>query len=207
MSSGLFTGLLVAMTIASTSTLACTGKEIFSDDFKEAGFGWPQNTNTAIGAGKAVIRPEAGKNGSMIYQGDLFENADICFDVAISEPRNPGSAVAGLIFWFDDWENWSTLLFSPDGSSSIVRFQKGKSLSPVAWRKADAIKTAANAVNKIRVTLKGNAVTAYFNDKVFAPIKMSPPAGGGKMGLYAASENDGVNTFTFTNLKITEPPR
>jgi hypothetical protein len=197
----------VATSLASAPALACTGKEIFADNFTGAGRGWQKFKGAAIGGGKAVLAADAGKSTALIYGGALFENADICVEVTIDQFRDPSGTAAGLYFWHDDWDNTGIFLISPDGQATIIRYQKGKKLTPVAWESTDLVDTKPNAVNKLRLTLKGKTQAAYINDKLFAELTMVPPVDGGKIGFDAESENDASNSWTFTKFRITEPPR
>jgi hypothetical protein len=207
MSLRLFTGALLAVTLAAAPALACTGQELFSDDFKEVDFGWPEQKDAAVGAGKAVLKPAAGRATALVYGGALFDDADICVDLSIGQARDPAALAGGLVFWHDDFNNTSVLLISADRGAALLRWQKAKRLDPVAWRAAESLKPGADAVNSLRDTLKGNAVTVYFNDKVFASVKAPPPDGGGKIGFWAESEKDGPVVFTFSKLRVTAPPR
>jgi hypothetical protein len=207
MSIRLFATALIAMSLASVPALACTGKEIFVDDFTTAGRGWQKNTGVSIGGGKAVLTADPGKAKALIYGGDLFEDADICVELSVDKTRDPEGTVAGLVFWHDDWDNTGMFLISPSGRATILRYQKGKKLTPVSWEATELVNTKLGAVNKLRLTLKGRKQAAYINDKVFAELTMAPPAGGGKIGFESESEEDVANSWAFTKLKITEPPR
>jgi hypothetical protein len=202
-----FMGALLAMALASVPALACKGPNvIFSDNFTDVDPGWSTDDQFAIGGGKVQIKPDAGKSYGSYYGGSIFDDADMCVDLSVSPPRDPTNLSGGLVFWLDDWENAYLFLISPAGQAAVLRYQKGKALYPVSWRKADSVKTGANAVNTIRVTTKGSAVSTYINDKPFVALKGQPPKGGGSIGLYGESENGAQNVWTFSNLKITDLP-
>src|SRR5262245_45071221 len=207
MATRLFVTAIIAMSLVSGPALACSGKEIFSDNFTGTGRGWQKWKGAAIGAGKAVLTPEPEKSTALVYGGELFEDADICVELTVDKPRDPQKTVGGLILWDEDWNNHALFLISPDGAATVIRYQKGKRLTPIAWEDTDLVDTKPNAVNRLRLTLKGRSQVVYINDKVFGELKMAPPADGGKFGFDAESEPDAANTWTFTKLKVTEPPR
>jgi hypothetical protein len=204
MSLRLVTGALLAIAVASSPALACKGPNvIFADNFAEADPGWGTNDSLVIGSGHAQLKSQPGGVAGSFYSGSFFEDADICIDVAAPAAKNPAEVNAGLVFWADDWDNFYMFQITPGGQASIYRSQKGKSMFPVSWRKAD-VKTGANAANTLRLVLKGTSATAYINDKQFAAFKGMPPKDGSLIGMFGASENGAVNVWTFSNLKVTD---
>ena len=199
-------GWLLAAMIASSPALACKGRNvILADDFTTPDAAWGDNDDSfIIGSGTLQLKPAPGSTLGGVYQGELFEDADICIDMVMPTGRNPPNG--GLLFWWQDWDN--AYLFQADatGSAAVFRWQRGRGLFPVSWRKAPSLKTAANAVNTLRLTLKGGTATAYINDQRFATFKGNPPQGGGMIGAFGASENGVSNTWTFSNLKVTDLP-
>jgi hypothetical protein len=199
------TGALFAIVLASSPALACKGPNVvFADSFAEADPGWGTNDQLVIGSNRAQLKSQPGGVAGSFYTGSFFDDADICIDVTSPAARNPAEVNAGLVFWADDWDNFYMFQITPDGQASIYRSQKGKTIFPVSWRKADAVKPGANAVNTLRLTLKGGNGTAYVNDKQFVAFKGMPPKGGSLIGLFSASENGAVNIWSFSNLKITD---
>ena len=87
---------------------------------------------------------------------------------------------------------------------ALVRATGSQSLS--TWRASPALKTGAGVVNAIRVTLKGNSISTYFNDQLFYTVTGNQPKGGGFLGFAFESEKAGPNTWSFTNLKVTDAP-
>jgi hypothetical protein len=211
MASRLFMSVIVVAATALWATAAaaagCTGNVQFADDFGEADPGWPVGDNVAIGGGKLQIKADAGKDYWSIYGASLFGDADICVDVSVnaaSDPTGPGGAVD---FWLVDSNNYYGVYVAPNGFAAIQRVQNGKLLSPVSWRKAPSLKTGANVVNAIRVTLKGNSISVYFNDQLFYKVNGVQPQGGGQIGLEGWAEKANPNIWSFANLKITDPPQ
>jgi hypothetical protein len=199
------TALGAAFGASAASAAGCTGNVQFADAFGQADPGWPTSDNFSIGGGKFQIKPDAGKDVWSIYGASLFGDADICVDVSVSAASDPTGPGAGVVFWLADSNNYYGVYIAPNGFAAINRIQNGKVLSPVSWRKATSLKTGANAVNTIRLTLKGNAISCYFNDQLFYTIQGAQPQGGGQFGLEAWSEKANPNIWSFTNLKVTDP--
>lgn len=203
--------VVVALSLLSAllpgSALACKGPNvIFADDFSTSDPAWGENDDKFIvGDKKMIVKPSPGKGYGGSYQGNFFEDSDICIDVVMPNTKDTGVS-GGLLFWFDDWDNYYILEIDGSGSAAIIRWQRGKSLAPVTWRKAPAVKTAPGAVNTLRIVLKGDAGRAFINDQPFATFKGTAPKGGSVIGVFGGSENGASNTWTFTNLKVTNVP-
>lgn len=210
MASKLLMGVIVAAATALAATAAsaagCTGNVQFADTFGQADPAWPTADSISIGGGKMQIKPDAGKDNWAIYQGAFFGDADICVDVSVNPVSDPTAFSAEVVFWLVDSSNYFEVYIAPNGFASIARVQNGRALTPVGWRKAASLKPGANVVNSIRVTLKGNSISTYFNDQLFYTIQGAQPQGGGLIGLDANSEKS-PNTWSFSNLKITDPPQ
>ena len=125
--------------------------------------------------------------------------------MSISPVTDPGGSGAALDFWLADTKNYYSLAIAPNGTAALNRFVNGKLLTPIGWRKAPSLKTGANAVNSIRLTLKGNSISIYFNDQLFYKVNGVQPEGGGQIALEGWAEKANANTATFANLKITDP--
>ena len=99
-----------------------------------------------------------------------------------------------------------TVLISPAGNAALVRNLKGKQLLPVSGRQATSLKTGAGVVNSIRLTLKGNKISIYFNGQPwYTNLSGVQPQGGASWGPIYFSEKAATNVWTFSNLKVTDP--
>ena len=86
-------------------------------------------------------------------------------------------------------------------------YQGGVNLKLATWRKVPALKTGAGAVNSVRVTLKGNSITPYFNDHLWYSLTGAQPSGGGTIGFIFGGEKSSPSVWTFTSLKVTDVPQ
>ncbi|MBE7220789.1 MAG: hypothetical protein INR64_20165, partial [Caulobacteraceae bacterium] len=102
--------------------------------------------------------------------------------------------------------NYYMFMITPSGYAEIARKLNGKWVSVIDWKADPDIKTAAGASNVLRVTLSGNTITAYVNDAKFASVKGQMPDGGGRIGMRAQSEENQVDTWKFSALKVTDVP-
>jgi hypothetical protein len=194
-----------AFATTAASAAGCTGNVQFADTFGQADPGWPTSDNVVIGGGKLQIKSEATKDYWTIYGAALFGDADICVDVSVNTATDPSGPGAGVDFWMSDTNNYYGVFIAPNGTAAIFRIQNGKALTPVSWRKAASLKTGANAVNTIRLTLKGNSISTYFNDQLFYTVQGQQPQGGGQIALEGWAEKANPNIWSFSNLKVTDP--
>ena len=215
MTRGFVAAAMLALLIANPANACKGGKVLFSDDFRDVDPAWPIDAATTVyaaGSGKFTITPDA--NGApnatwiALYGGSLFTDADICVTITFP-PAGDGvnDESGGLAFWGTDINNVYRFGISPAGTASIIRWQNGKVLFPVTWRKAEAVKTAPGSVNTLRLTLNGMSATTYINDKLFFTIKGQPPEGGGEIGLSAGKGEKASLPFIFTDLKVTDLPK
>jgi hypothetical protein len=226
MTSRLFVSVVVAAALATTAASAqpapaaapatgCTGNsQLPGDIFAQNTFwpttGFPAGFSVNIGGGKAMVQSPASQQYGIIYSGQLVSDADICVDLSVASVKNAtdpnGPAGAGIVFWQQDWNNFYTVFLDTSASGAIYRWQNNRALALVGWQPVASLKGGAGATNTMRVTLKGNTITTYFNGTLFKSIPSVQPSGGGAFGLWWYSESAGPNTWTFSNLKITDPP-
>jgi hypothetical protein len=194
----------VAMLALSGPALACKGKTVLlEDNFEEVDPAWSVSDAVSIGSGKLSISPKPGYGNAVWYNGMLFDDADICVDMVVPTANQPDKISGGILFYFDDWDNNFRFVTS-GGSAAVVRYQKGKYLTPISWREVAGMNTKPGSVNTLRLTLKGNTGTAYVNDKPLGNFKMAPGTGT-LLGLVGYSaQDDAPATWTFQNLKVTD---
>ena len=196
-----------AVTLAGTPAFACKGaKTLFTDDFQEVDASWGLDApDVTVEDGKVKVKPQPNISNLLIYKGLNFGEVDICLTVRMPNVvSNNDNTMAGPVFWQKDYDNYYMFMVTPSGYAEIARKLNGKWVSVIDW-KADAdIKTQAGASNTLRVTLAGNTITAYVNDAKFASVKGQMPDGGGRIGMRAQSEENQVDTWKFSALKVTD---
>jgi hypothetical protein len=197
---------VLALTIAASPALACKGEEIYSEDFSNSDGPWATATWFSIAGGAAQFKMEPGQSGFIPYLGGNFKEFDVCVDVANPAFKNADAPpVAGLGFWFNDFQNMAAVLVTPAGVMFSIRNSKGRSLLASPPRKIAALKAGDGASNTLRVTVKGQNVTLYANDQRVAAFRGTPEDG--VIGLLAESEKDQVTNWKFSNFKLTEAPK
>ncbi|MCW6509557.1 hypothetical protein [Lichenifustis flavocetrariae] len=198
-----------AVTLAGTPAFACKGgKTLFSDDFQEVDASWGLDApDVMVEDGKVKVKPQPNISNLLIYKGLNFGEVDICLTVRMPKVvSNNDNTMAGPVFLQQDYDNYYMFMITPSGYAEIARKLNGKWVSIVDW-KADAdINTKAGSDNVLRVLVSGNTISAFVNDAKFASVKGQIPDGGGRIGMRAQSEENQVDTWKFSLLKVTDVP-
>jgi hypothetical protein len=207
---------LIAAALAATSAgaLACKGQtELLRDDFSDTG-AWGKAVDSwemsfdAVG-GKLLVKSPPGNIGVMVNQGDFYPEGDFCVDVVLPTKSGDEMPEAGIGFIGKD-NSWYLGTITFNGTAMIKRATGKGWLTPAPSRNFDAIKTAPDAKNTLRMTWKGppanagdkadSTVSFYVNDKLFRSIKVEPDDGR-KIMLYFYTNGGSAQ---FTNLVVTK---
>jgi hypothetical protein len=198
-----------AMALAGTPAWACKGtKTLFTDDFQQVDASWGLDApDVTVEDGKVKVKPQPNISNLLIYKGLNFGQVDICLTVRMPNiVSNNDNTMAGPVFWQQDYDNYYMFMITPSGYAEIARKLGGKWVSVVDWKADPAIKSSVGASNVLRVLLSGNTITTFVNDVKFASVKGQMPDGGGRIGMRAQSEENQVDTWKFSALKVTDVP-
>jgi hypothetical protein len=128
------------------------------------------------------------------------EAANFCADLTIVEVADPSVNPIGLIFWWENWENYYYLLYWADAAwVEVRRMVKGKEQTVVSLE-TPALKQALGETNHIELQLRPKDATLFINGTQVTRFKGKPPKDGSPVGVYAAADNPGV--FTFDNFIV-----
>ena len=196
-----------------TADAGCTGKVLLSDDFRQVDDSWGVDQGTdevIVEDGKVKVKPNPLAHFKILYNGQLFDDADYC--VTVQNPTHmvnstDSNLLAGLVFWSSDGSNFYTLEVAPVSQAAIGRVVNGKWLNPVPWHKVTSVRNGPGEKNVLHISTSGNNITAYINGQKLASIKSQKPDGGGLVGLWAQSEKNSRDAWKFLDLKVTEPAK
>lgn len=137
------------------------------------------------------------------YEALLFENVDASIQVRLADFEKPNDDAIGIAFWGVDLDNFYVLQISDSGTFAIYRRDDEGWRFIAPWRPHDAIKTAADEWNELRIVTSGNRATAYINGQEVATFSGRPPAGGSLLGVFfEGGENPA--TGEFSNLRVAK---
>ncbi len=205
-------GLLAAAALfgaAGGPALACQGqKTLFSDQFKQVDASWGlDQPDVAVEEGKVKVKAQPDVSNLLIYKGIVFTDADFCITVRMpSTVANSDSTMAGPIFWAQDYDNYYMFMVTPSGYAEITRKLKGKWLDVIPWRQSNDIRREPGKNNVLEIQTHGDTITTLINGARFEEVRGQVPDGGGQVGMRAQSEKDQVDTWKFSDLRVTDLP-
>ena len=178
------------------------GSEIlYEDNFTSLDPGWGNSRgNFDVKDGKLTLKPALNSTRSLVYQGNVFDDAEITVEVTMS--AGDTNAPGGLVFWAKDYSNFYCLCIDASGDFKISRYVADRWLNPVSWTVNEAIKKGVGQVNRLRVVTNGRQATAFINDIQVAAFNGQPPQGGSCVGLSGSSPGNSQNTWQFARLKV-----
>jgi hypothetical protein len=192
---------------AGAAWAVCPGIDVqFEDAFDAFKPSWGDPSSTVkVENGNMVLTPGSGTYVWAINNAGLYDDIDMCVTVTTIASIDETDAKAGLIFWYDDVNDFYVFQIAPNGKASVWRRQRGKWLAQVKWADAESANKGDGAINELRVTTVGSDATFYVNGTEFKKISGSPPEKGQQIGLFAASPDQGQAIFGFDGLRVTKP--
>jgi hypothetical protein len=130
--------------------------------------------------------------------------ANVCVDATIVDASKPANSPMGLIFWWQDWDNFYYVWFWEDGGLEVRRIFKGNSTT-VFTTETLALKKGVGHTNHIELQLKPRDATIIINGTNVQRFKGVQPKDGGVVGVTATSPEDASATFSFDNFIVSLP--
>jgi hypothetical protein len=198
---------LVVVLSAGTAAAVCPSLNVqFEDSFDAFKPSWGDpSAAVKVENGNMILTPASGTYEWRANNAGLYADLDMCVTVTTLTSVEPMDSKVGLMFWYDDVNNFYVFEIAPNGRASVWRRQNGKWLQQVKWADMPAINKNDGAINELRVSTVGSDATLYVNGTEFNRISGSPPERGQQIGLLAASPEQGPAMFAFDGLKVTKP--
>jgi hypothetical protein len=207
--------LLSLMSALPAMAANCPGTVLLQDGFTSANpaldmTAYPQ-TKMTVGGGKAEVSLlQAGFGRAEEYTGSRYGDVNVCVTVSTPATDKAEGQLAGIVFWGVDYGAYYIFEINPgSGQYSVAqRAEAGTWTYPVASTASTAITQGMGATNTLEVQTRGTTATFIVNGQQVGTITGTPPAGGGLIGFYGASQTaaTGTDTFDFTNYSASAPP-
>jgi hypothetical protein len=183
---------------------------LFADNFQIADPAW-HGEITVSGANANVTYPAGNNYGVAFYGGKFIDSGDLCVDVVAPVADLNGKPIVnnyhgGIIFGFNDIDNYFAFIVSNDGTAKIFEAVNGGYLTFVTGLPAPSLLTAPNSKNTLRVTWNGNTASTYINSQPVYTFTKLPAFHNSMVGFYADSDSGVPLTYQFGNLKVTNVP-
>ena len=194
-------GLLLA---ASPAVAECDPDNgIFEDEFEflDPSWGAPAD-DFYVEDGALVIKSHWGQVNTLTQN----EAANVCVDMTIVDAPAPDNSPIGLVWWWENWDNYYYLFYWPDVAYvEVRRLVKGQSQTLLSLDTL-ALKKGVGQTNHVEMQLRPKDATLIINGTQVSRFKGKPPKGGGSIGVYATSPEDQPATYKFDNLVVSAPP-
>src|SRR6185437_711136 len=130
--------------------------------------------------------------------------ANICVDATIVEAPKPDESPIGLIFWWQDWDNFYYAWYWATGSVAVNRMVKGKYVN-VLQTQTLALKKDVGATNHLEIDVRPKDATLFINGTQVTRFRGVQPKDGGVVGLIAISADGAPGTYKFDNFVVSAP--
>jgi hypothetical protein len=177
-------------------------KPLYEEDFTSAGSEWETSTSE-----ETEYKTEGGVFSITVLQenwiawnliGPEFTDFEIEFEVTLVEGDTYNDA--GLLFRFQDSDNYYELDINGEGSYAVGKEVDGEWIQIVDWTSDPAIQPLGK-VNRVRLEAKGGAFTLYVNDHYITEFTDTLFSSGGLAPVVTAYDEPPARA-TFDNIKV-----
>lgn len=200
-----FVGLAVALGLvmaAGPAAAECNpDNALFEDNFEFMDVSWGEPDESFFVEDEALKVKGWREQVNFTTQN---EGANVCVDATVVDASKPANSPMGLIFWWQDWDNFYYVWFWPDGGLEVRRVLKAKSTT-VFTTETLALKKGVGVTNHIELQLKPRDATIIVNGTKVQRFKGIQPKDGGVIGVTATSPQDAAATFAFDNFIVSLP--
>ena len=186
---------------AGPATAACDpDTSLFEDEFDFLDVSWGESDDNFYVEDGALL---VNQYGGVVNFSTKNEGANVCVDMTIAEASNIPNSAVGLVFWWQDWDNYYSMLIWADGWTEVRRIVKGKQTT-IFTEETLALKKGVGETNSVELDLQPKDATIFINGTKVKRFKARQPKDGGVVGIYGISSEDAPATFAFDNLVVNE---
>ncbi len=183
-----------------------SGKLLFADDFNRPTKQWGKPSGDLdFKDGKLVIRAKPDYARWQESSAGTYHDVDVCVDVTTVASSDMEDCYFGVVFWYVDDKNFYAFQIGPDGTASVWRKKGGDWQEQIDWSDTPLVAKGGGETNTVGVAVRGGAVSFYINGGLFKTLTDTPPKGGRKVGVLAASPKKDRATFAFDNFQVSDP--
>jgi hypothetical protein len=200
-------GATMLFAAAGPASAVCPGLDVlFQDSFTTLQPTWGEPTaSVRIENGQLVMNPPLGTYTWATNTAGLYDDIDMCVTMTTVTGVDEADAKAGLVFWYEDVNNFYVFEIAPNGKGSVWRRQRGRWLVQVNWTDAPTANKGDGAINELRVTTVEDEATFYVIGTEFKKISGTAPEKGQQIGFFAGSPDQDAAKFAFDDIRATKP--
>ncbi len=199
-----FVGLAVALGLvmaAGPAAAECNpDNALFEDNFEFMDVSWGEPDESFFVEDEALKVKGWREQVNFTTQN---EGANVCVDATVVDASKPANSPMGLIFWWQDWDNFYYVWFWPDGGLEVRRVLKAKSTT-VFTTETLALKKGVGVTNHTELQLKPRDATIIINGTKVRDLRGQAPKGDWRFGLSGDNfDKEKEAKVVFTTVKVT----
>jgi hypothetical protein len=179
---------------------------IFEDDFESPDPGWELGTDESserfIDEGGLHVRVNAAMTMSWATNRELQSLDDFDLEVDASQVSGPDDNEYGILFRFQDAQNYYLFAISGNGHFDLFCLVDGQPYNVVNWTEVPSVEQG-QSTNHLRLFADGATISMYANGELLATVPDNTFRRG-DIGLMAGSFEEGGVEIAFDNLKVAE---
>lgn len=176
---------------------------LFADDFSALDPAWGEPLeNKGIRDQTFFFKLGVEENWKQLYEGRLFDDADIALEVRIVDGDTAASA--DVAFWCKGYDDLYVFSLYGSGEFAVYRWVKDRWLTPLSLRASEEAKIDPQAWTELRVITQGRKARLYVNGVEVGSITGQPPQGGSQIGLRGQAGKKPC-TIEFSSLTVRKP--
>jgi hypothetical protein len=178
---------------------------VYEDDFSDPGSGWDDafDRYTAKQYGNNKYYIEITTSNLVAWGLANRSVADFRLEVDAALEVGPNNNGYGILFRFQDRDNFYRFDISGDGFFLLSKFHAGEWITLVPWTASSAINVGQSA-NRLTVEAVGNQISVYSNDTLLAQVEDNAFTEG-NFGFFASTFSEPNLTISFDDIKLWTP--
>jgi len=173
---------------------------LFEDELEFMDVSWGESDDSLYVEDGALTINEY---GGVVNFSTKNEGANVCVDMTIADASNIPNSPIGIVFWWQDWDNYYSMFIWADGWIEVRRIVGGEQTT-LFTEETLALKKGVGETNSVELDLKPKDATIFINGTKVKRFKGRQPKDGGVVGFYGISPEDAPATFTFDNFVVNE---
>ncbi|MGE5604008.1 MAG: SH3 domain-containing protein, partial [Nitrososphaerales archaeon] len=126
---------------------------------------------------------------------------DFYVEVDAAAEAGPADGMLGILFRYEDIDNFYAFLVSGDGWYTMLKYVDGEMSRPIDWSESTALQTGEGAENKVAVLANGREIAVFANDEELDRAQDGSFATG-QIALVAGTNKEGDLEVSFDNFGL-----
>lgn len=178
---------------------------VYEDDFSDPSSGWDdafdRYTTKQYGNNKYYI--DMSTSNLVAWGLANRKVSDFRLEVDAAQESGPNNNGYGILFRFQDRDNFYRFDISGDGFFLLSKFHNGEWVTLIPWTASSAV-NVGQAANRLFVEAIGSQIRVYVNEALLAEVK-DDAFTEGNFGFFASTFSEPNLTVSFDDIKLWTP--